>query len=366
MLEEKKGTEVQPLLFTYDIPTLLAGDIILSTTDSDVSRAIRLATNCDYSHAMIYVRNNIIHADGGGVFTTNPQRRIFREGQSIVLRHKYGTANQLLDICSYALNLSGSLYSVPEALLAKSYSNTQTKTTSQRQYCSRLVAQSYESQNIKIVNNADYCTPADILISSDFIVVDNAIREARPEEIAISKKPDIIKIHQTHTFAWLKEVRKLAKAKRHDHIISSISSALEYVAAFPEVDHEVLKRIKATPYLRDYDLDKTANPHRFNAAEFAKVLLTSISPVGVVAQELEVNKHVFENAESQLNQLLPQAAQLSTFNKLAKMHFARMKQIEKKLHVIAMACLATNTNISNTELSSTISDVEYKIGQVRI
>lgn len=366
MLKEKKLTEVQPLLFTYDIPTLLAGDIILSTTDSDVSRAIRIATNCDYSHAMIYVRNNIIHADGGGVFTTNPQRRLFREGQSIVLRYKYGTENQLLNICNHALNLSGSLYSVPEALRAKGLSNTRVKATNQGQYCSRLVAQSYESQNIKIVNNSDYCTPADILAFSDFIVVDNATREARPEEIAISKKPDTVKIHQTHTFSWLTEVRKLAKAKRHNYTISSISSALNYVAAFPEVDHEVLKKIRATPYLKDYDLDKAANPHRFNAAAFANVLLDSIDPVGVIIHELEINQNVFENAESQLYQLLPNAARLSTFNKLAKMHLSRMKQIEKKLHVMAMACLATNTDTSDTELGSTISYVEYKIGQVRI
>lgn len=366
MLAERKNTKEQTPLFTYDIPTLLAGDIILSTTDSEVSRTIRLATNCDYSHAMIYVRNTIIHADGGGVFTTNPQRRMFSKGQSVVLRHKHGTPNQLLEICNHALNLSGSLYSVSEALLAKSFSSSQKKTTSQNQYCSRLVAQSYESQNIKIVNNSDYCTPADILRSSELIVVDNAVREARPEEIAIFNKPDTTKIHQAHTFAWLKEVQKLAKSKRHDHKVFSIASALEYVTAFPEVDHDVLKKIKATSYLKDYDLDKVANPHRYKAAEFSKVLLTASDPVDVVLQEVQINNHVFENAESQLKQFLPLAPKLSTFNKLAKMHFSRMKQIERRLHVIAEACLTTSTNISNTTLHATIAEVEYKIKQYNI
>jgi len=366
MLAEKKKTKEQTPLFTYDIPTLLPGDIILSTTDSEVSRTIRLATNCDYSHAMLYVRNTIVHADGGGVFTTNPQRRMFSKGQSVVLRHKHGTPNQLLEICNHALNLSGSLYSVSEALLAKGLSNSQKKTTSQHQYCSRLVAQSYESQNIKIVNNSDYCTPADILRSSEFFVVDNAVREARPEEIAISNKPDTIKLHQTHTFSWLKEVQKLAKAKRHNYKIFSIASALDYVTAFPEVDHEVLKKIKATPYLKDYNLDKVANPHRYKAAEFSRVLLTASNPVDVVRQEVQINSHLFENAESQLKQFLPKAPQLSTYSKLAKMHFARMKQIEKRLSVIAEACLTTSTSISNTTLNTTIVEVKYKISQYNI
>jgi hypothetical protein len=366
MLAEKKKTKEQTPLFTYDIPTLLPGDIILSTTDSEVSRTIRLATNCDYSHAMLYVRNTIVHADGGGVFTTNPQRRMFSKGQSVVLRHKQGTPNQLMEICNHALNLSGSLYSVSEALLAKSLSSSQKKTTSQHQYCSRLVAQSYESQNIKIVNNSDYCTPADILRSSEFFVVDNAVREARPEEIAISNKPDTIKLHQTHTFSWLKEVQKLAKAKRHNHKIFSIASALDYVTAFPEVDHEVLKKIKATPYLKDYNLDKVANPHRYKTAEFSKVLLTASNPVDVVRQEVQINSHVFESAESQLKQFLPKAPQLSTYSKLAKMHFARMKQIEKRLDVIAEACLITSTSISNTTLNATITEVKYKISQYNI
>lgn len=364
MLADLKSTQEQEK-FTYDIPTLKAGDIILSTTDSEVSRAIRLATNCDYSHAMIYVRNTIIHADGGGVFTTNPQRRMFREGQSIVLRHKNCTALQLQNICSHALNLSGSLYSVPEALLAKGFSNSTEKSTSQRQYCSRLVAQSYESQNVKIVNNADYCTPADFLKSEDFIVVDNAVRKALPEEIEIFKKPDTIKIHQAHTFAWLKEVKKLARAKRHNYNIFSIASALEYVAAHPEVDREVLKKIKSTPYLTDYDLDKSANPHRYDVSKFAKALISASNSIELIKQEVLINQHVFENAESQLNQFMPLATKLTTYNKLARMHFSRMKQIEKRLDIIALACLATNTDASSTHLNTTIYNVKIKNKEIK-
>lgn len=367
MLVEKKSAEKQaPILFTYDIPTLMAGDVILSTTDSEVSRAIRIATGCEYSHAMIYVKNTIIHADGGGVFTTNPQRRMFRDGQSVVLRHKYSTVNQLRDICNYAMNLSGSLYSVSEAMLAKNLSNSQVKSTSHRQYCSRLVAQSYESQNVKIVNNADYCTPADILKSEDFIVVRNAVRAALPEEVEIFKKPDTVKMHQEHTFAWLKEVKKLASNKGHDYKVFSIASALEYVAAFPEVDHEVLKKIKATPYLRDYDLDKAANPHRYSISGFGKVLLASSNVTGFLNQEISINKDVFENAESQLNMFLPFVNRFITYNKLAKMHFARMKQIEKRLQVIAGACVVTNTDASNTGLVSIMADVSFRNNQVRI
>lgn len=73
-------------LYAYDIPSLQPGDILLSTTSEKPSGWIRAATGSAYSHAMLYTYNTIVHADGDGVFSTNPQRRLFLESQSIVLR----------------------------------------------------------------------------------------------------------------------------------------------------------------------------------------------------------------------------------------------------------------------------------------
>jgi len=310
---------------------------------------------------MIYVKNTIIHADGDGVFTTNPQRRMFKQGQSIVLRHKDADQGQLHNICQYALNLSGSLYSVSEAILSRTLSNTDKKTSSLLQYCSRLVAQSYESQKLNIVNNSDFCTPADILKSEAFTEVSGAIREAYPEEIKIHETPDTNKIHQTHTFTWLRDVRKLVKRKRHKHVVFSISSALDYVAAFPESDHEVYKKIKSSGYLKDYNLDKTANPHRYNSKVFLHVLESATDPEDVIQQEKNINNNVFDNAESQLKQFYPHAKNFITYNKLAKMHLERMEQVEARFAVMIEAYAASNMTKSKTLLEEDLANVKNRI-----
>lgn len=349
----KKSTQ----LYTYELAKLKAGDIILSTTDSEVSRAIRIATSCDYSHAMIYTRNSIIHADGDGVFTTNPQRRLFKQGQSIVLRHKTETPTNLNKVCQHALNLSGSLYSISEALLAQRLSNTDKRASNTLQYCSRLVAQSYESQNIKIVNNSDFCTPADILKSEVLELVQDAIRQALPEELDIANTPDTVKIHQTHTFAWLKEVKKIAKSKRHDYTISTIKSAIEYVATHPDMDRDVYKKIKASGYLKDYNLDKIANPHRYKVDVFLKKIKTASNPLDVIQQEAAINNNVFENAESHLYQLYPYAKQYITYNKLANMHLERMEQVAKRIFVLLEICELINITSMQPILESTLSRI---------
>ncbi|WP_066098230.1 hypothetical protein [Xanthomonas massiliensis] len=128
------------VLYTYDIPTLQAGDILLSTTEQKPSKFIRKMTQSDYSHAMLYVHNTIVHAEGDGVFTTNPQRRMFPAGASTVLRLRESAGVNFDQICRFAVSCAGGLYSVPEAMLAALLQNTGTAALSPAQYCSRLVA----------------------------------------------------------------------------------------------------------------------------------------------------------------------------------------------------------------------------------
>src|SRR5690606_28294868 len=59
---------------------LVPGDIILTTTTAAASRAIRVATRSDISHAMVYVQNcSVIDATGEGVHARNTQRIFFEE-----------------------------------------------------------------------------------------------------------------------------------------------------------------------------------------------------------------------------------------------------------------------------------------------
>jgi cell wall-associated NlpC family hydrolase len=55
-----------------DDALLYPGDIVLTTTTAAISKAIRMATRSDISHAMVYVENcSVIDATGEGVHARN-------------------------------------------------------------------------------------------------------------------------------------------------------------------------------------------------------------------------------------------------------------------------------------------------------
>ena len=59
----------------------------------------------------------------------------------------------------------------------RAYKNTDKQDESNKSFCSRLVAQSYLSEGIQLLPNADYCEPDDFLTSELLEVVPNAITE---------------------------------------------------------------------------------------------------------------------------------------------------------------------------------------------
>ena len=86
---------------------LLPGDIILSRHSkggdesfwsATKSKFIQVTTGGEYSHAMLYFTQSIIHASPPGVFSTNPQRLIASGRDDFqVLRHKSSFAKPKLN-----------------------------------------------------------------------------------------------------------------------------------------------------------------------------------------------------------------------------------------------------------------------------
>ena len=63
---------------------LIPGDIILATTTAAISKTIKIATQSDISHAMVYVENrSVIDATGEGVHARNTQRLFFEDVCSV-------------------------------------------------------------------------------------------------------------------------------------------------------------------------------------------------------------------------------------------------------------------------------------------
>jgi permuted papain-like amidase YaeF/Yiix C92 family enzyme len=102
-----------------DESLLLPGDIILSTQDHFVSKAIRKATKSDISHAMLYVaRGSVIDSTGEGVHARNTQRLFYGADCAIHVRRLVANLSdkQLDTVIRYARNQIGTRYSMNEAM----------------------------------------------------------------------------------------------------------------------------------------------------------------------------------------------------------------------------------------------------------
>jgi hypothetical protein len=163
---------------------LLRGDIILTTTAAAVSKAIRRGTKSDISHAMICVQHgSVIDATSEGVHARNTQRLFFEDGCALhVLRLKAGlTPEQADQVCLFVRQGIGSEYSTREAVRSVIGGSDQ---WTRKQFCSRLVAQAYASAGIKLVDDPNYCAPADLGRSVLLTAIPGAVDLVSAEEAA--------------------------------------------------------------------------------------------------------------------------------------------------------------------------------------
>src|SRR5665213_2713009 len=94
-----------------DPDKLEPGDIVLTSGNAVSSKAIRLATHSEISHAMVYVESySVIDATEDGVQSRNIQRELFDDNATIVgLRLADGLKpEQKVEICDHVRAAVGS------------------------------------------------------------------------------------------------------------------------------------------------------------------------------------------------------------------------------------------------------------------
>lgn len=133
--------------------TLNISDVIHDVArvkDVGQSKVIRMVTG-PYSHAMLYFKQSIIHAEKPGVYAKNPQRvSVAAKDDLLVLRHPELTQLQQQGIEQYCRLRVGSLYDAKAAFMVPIKKRID-HADDARQFCSRLVAKAYESVGIKLV-----------------------------------------------------------------------------------------------------------------------------------------------------------------------------------------------------------------------
>ncbi|WP_161792006.1 YiiX/YebB-like N1pC/P60 family cysteine hydrolase [Methylophilus sp. Q8] len=245
---------------TLDVTKLKMCDVVLTTADAFVSKKIRLYTDSDISHAMIYVTSHsIIDSTGNGVHAQSTQRLIWPEKCGVhVLRLKAPLSDmQKRQITNFARQKIGTQYSTFEA---GSTILGGRKTASKKQFCSRLVAQAYAAAGIKLVDNPDYCSPADLLKSDLLQEIDSITMPVSEEfEKAVNNIPDTTKVMMEATNKLMEGARKRNPSLQDSndidaHLIANPSDDEYFAALYQDSGYLEVWEFEYKKNLWQYDL----------------------------------------------------------------------------------------------------------------
>lgn len=252
-----------------NMASLKVGDIILSTRTHAVSKAIRIATNSDISHAMVYVDNGcIIDATAVGVQAHNIQRLFFEDECTIyVLRASQGLLDgELLAICNFVRAKVGTQYSTWEAISCGLGHSIRCST---KQFCSRLVAQAFASAGHNLVQEPDSCTPADIKNSPLLIEVQDVTMPVTAEEMAswegLTDTPQQMRCAIN---VFLDSVRSTSKT------IQTLNDVNQHLIEHPEDDARFTELLHESGYLSIWQGEVEKHPWRYDL----KLMSTSPEP----------------------------------------------------------------------------------------
>lgn len=273
--------------FVLNHDLLQPGDIILERGYAWHSAIIAEHTNSRYSHAMIYVGGTIIEATmEGGVYSRIPNRSTVRDIRDFkVLRLKVHPGNEALQaICNHARYLSGSQYSVTEALKVKGpdflreFSND-----SRKQFCSRLVAQCYQKAGINLIENINFCSPGDLERSQYLVEYSEMVHLASEEEIAHAHA---VSPHVKHTENAVKFVKaaldileshgvKTVGTSDGEIVITTLNDITTAVYENRDklgLDEELSEAMRLSGYLDHIDIDRQKNAYRYDPELFRLVI----------------------------------------------------------------------------------------------
>lgn len=248
-----------------DESVLMPGDIIFTTSNALLSKKVRIATKSDISHSMIYVSHcSVIHAVGEGVRGQNTQSIIFDPDSPVyVKRLKQGLHQDTATrICDYVRNIVGSEYSVKEALKAGMGVGDK---FSSKQFCSRLIAQAYHRFGYELVDNQNYCTPADLLWSEMLAEIAQPTKDVSDDEARFWEEEN-----NDADIAQSAMDRVLTCIRAIDPSVQTLNDIGRFVIRYPEHDSFVASSFEQSGYLDLWDHDLKEHPWRYDLQQMER------------------------------------------------------------------------------------------------
>jgi len=253
-------------MYLIDSSKLRKGDIILSKHNTRESELIRRISKSDFSHAALYVgSSSIIDSDGLGVHSKNTQRILIENPDYVRvyrLKNNFLSHEIIEKIIAFARSIIGTEYSTQEARNA--IKNEKENDETNRQYCTKFVAQAYAKAGIKLVDNSKYCTPQELTNSDYLIPVEDILSKAEDKEIILAKEENTVLDKQMDiTNEILEQVRNLTNKD-----IQNFNQLSELILDNPNFENQVIQIIDGTEYLYMWKWDVEKNPWYYNYEVF--------------------------------------------------------------------------------------------------
>lgn len=255
--------------YVFDISKLQPGDIILDRDSSRESSLIREKTGGSYSHARLFIGHTIMEAEGLAVQSVNPSRILYENiNDAIVLRLKNASPQMIKAACIYASSQFGKEYGSARSILRKPTEDRE----SNRQLCTRLVAQSYEYGGVKIVDDPNYCTPKEIEESDLLDIVSNPLKEASQDDIKFAVSDGIMKDQGGYNkqsdiisklYADLRSVCDGSDIQEEGQLV-------DFLINNPQYDSKVYNILKQSQYFLLWQEHKKTHPEEFSIDELKK------------------------------------------------------------------------------------------------
>lgn len=252
--------------FIVEFAALQEGDILLTARVAPISKIVRAASKSDYSHAILYAGGgSYIHSDSDGVHAANIQRLLFETpAHCAVLRPTQEVSRAAIaGAINFARNEVGKEYSARAAIRTKIGGGAKPNDDENRQFCSRLVAQAYESAGLKLVENSLYCYPHEIAQSNVLAVVPNCVRQALPEELEMARSENPVARQAQITNDILKRFRIISKSD-----VQTFPQLGQFVFDNPHYDEDLTKIVDESGFWDMWRHDVERNPWRYDGEIF--------------------------------------------------------------------------------------------------
>lgn len=326
---------------------LLAGDIILTTTDTATSKMIRCGTQSEFSHAMMMINKcSYIHAIASGVESNNLQRDIFdkREYMKVFrLKNRDEYAKRLEQAVSHLAKDIAKPYSVTNAFNAQLKMPLNLGSLKTHRYCSQLVALAYKNAGLELVKDPYHCTPEEIAQSELLERIDIKLTGIDSDEIPKFYKlelqtPNLLPKHNQQ----IKEaVTKIQKITSNSNL--SFDDIDCFLVKNRKFDKEITSILIECGFFSFYQKIKEQRPYRYGSfKEFKKFI--------------DKNFNDIQEKENVVNQLKQMAIQkynehqkdLETVEQTQK-DFGNLELINEKIKLYKNLCEMYKTLQNNCE-----------------